>query len=119
MNAKDLILYRRIESFEHYYKRCSLATDYILTKQSPNDTVLIVAHAANLDSNTRALLNGSAITLEHLKELVKTVAYCGLLAIEHDPVQNKWLHSEPFILPLTHSRNFQFDPRTFSELYRN
>lgn len=112
----DLKFKQRGESLEVFYQRNHRVTDYAVKRSSEN--TLIVAHAANLETNSRLLLEGQPMNLRSMRELMEKVPYASLLALEKNEYLGKWILAKPFCLPLTHSRNFQFDSRIFAELYR-
>lgn len=73
---------------------------------------LIVAHAANLETNSRIMIGGEPLEERGVAERMAKIPYASLLAIEKND-KGKWEVAKPFVLPLTHSRNFQFDSRIF------
>lgn len=107
----------RGETLVTFYERSHRVSDYAVRRSSEN--TLLVAHAANLETNSRLLLDGQPTTLENIRELVRKVPYASLIALEKNEYFGKWSYAKPFILPLTHSRNFQFDSRTFTYLHQS
>lgn len=112
----DLKYKQRGESLEVFYQRNHRVSDYAVKRSSEN--TLIVAHAANLETNSRLLLEGQPLNLRNLRELMEKVPYASLLALEKNEYLGKWLVAKPLVLPLTHSRNFQFDSRIFADQYQ-
>lgn len=111
-----MIRRQRAESLNDFYIRNSRVSE-LAVKQSTENS-LIVAHAANLETNSRLLLGGIPMCLRALRELMEKIPYACLLALEKNEYLGKWMVSKPIVLPLTHSRNFQFDSRMFAELHR-
>lgn len=107
----------RHESLEQFYDRNHRVSEQSVRLTSGN--VLIVGHAANLETNSRLLLNGNPMALTNLKELMSKIPYASLLVLEKNERRGEWFISTTSSLPLAHSRNFQFDPRIFAELYRS
>lgn len=112
----DLKYKQRGESLEVFYQRNHRVSDYAVKRSSEN--TLIVAHAANLETNSRLLLEGQPLNLRNMRELMEKVPYASLLALEKNEYLGKWLVAKPLVLPLTHSRNFQFDSRIFADQYQ-
>lgn len=106
----------RRETLEEFYDRNNRISELSVKLTSGN--VLIVGHAANLETNSRLLLNGTTMALPNLKELMSKIPYASLLVLEKNEHRGHWCISTTSVLPLTHSRNFQFDPRIFAELHR-
>lgn len=106
----------RGENLSTFYERSHRVSDYAVKRSSEN--TLLVAHAANLETNSRILLGGTAAGLQQIREIVAKVPYVSLLALEKNEYLDKWVVAKPIVLPITHSRNFQFDSRTFSDLHR-
>lgn len=113
LECDDLKYKQRGESLETFYQRNHRVSDYAVKRSSEN--TLIVAHAANLETNSRLLLEGHPMNLRSMRELMEKVPYASLLALEKNEYLGKWTVAKPLILPLTHSRNFQFDSRIFAE----
>lgn len=103
------------ENLEAFYERNHRVSDHAVKLSSAN--ILIVAHAANLETNSRLLLRGRPMSLQSMRELVEKIPYTSLLPLEKCD-SGEWVIGKPLVLPLSHSRNFQFDTRIFSELHR-
>lgn len=116
ISCDDLSNKFRGETLHTFYERSHRVSDYAVKRSSEN--ILLVAHAANLDTNSRLLLEGTPTSLDNIRELVRKVPYASLLALEKNDFLGKWMVAKPLVLPLTHSRNFQFDSRTFADLHR-
>lgn len=108
---------QRSENLNDFYIRNSRVSEQAVKYSTENS--LIVAHAANLETNSRLLLDGIPMCLRALRELMEKIPYACLLALEKNENLDKWIVTRPIILPLTHSRNFQFDSRMFAELHRS
>lgn len=115
VSCEDLEKKYKGESLTKFYDRSHRVSDYAIRRSSEN--TLLVAHAANLETNSRLVLGGTAQSLDRIREIVSKVPYTSLLALEKNDYIGKWVIAKPFMLPLSHSRNFQFDTRTFSDLY--
>lgn len=116
INREDLNNKYRGETLHTFYERSHRVSDYAVRRSSEN--TLLVAHAANLETNSRLLLEGHPTSLENIREMVQKVPYVSLLALEKNEYLGKWMVAKPLVLPLTHSRNFQFDSRIFADLHR-
>lgn len=103
------------ETLHTFYERSYRVSDYAIKRSSEN--ILLVAHAANLETNSRQLIGGEPTSIEDIRDIVRKVPYASLLALEMNG--KKWVVAKPFVLPLTHSRNFQFDSRIFAQRRNN
>uniref|UniRef100_A0A5K3EJS1 Phosphoglycerate mutase family protein n=1 Tax=Mesocestoides corti TaxID=53468 RepID=A0A5K3EJS1_MESCO len=120
------------ESVSQFYARSTqLVKDILDQHQTTDANILVVGHAATLDSCTRGLLkkrfrsggggggngissNGAGGGMNDVEELHRrcaSVPYCGLLcAVEGG---RRWRLEEPPIPPFTHGQNIDFDWRQF------
>lgn len=119
LSYEDLKYKQRGENLDAFYQRNHRVSEYAVRRSSEN--ILIVAHAANLETNSRLLLDGldgRPMSLRNIRELMEKIPYASLLALEKNEYLGKWVVAKPIVLPLTHSRNFQFDSRVFADLHR-
>lgn len=116
MSYEDLKYKQRGENLDTFYQRNHRVSDYAVKRSSEN--ILIVAHAANLETNSRLLLEGRPMALRNIRELMEKIPYASILALEKNEYLGKWVVAKSIVLPLTHSRNFQFDSRVFADLHR-
>lgn len=102
------------ESIEQYYVRSFYVAQNLLKKTaSEGGNVLLVGHAATLDTCTRQLTGRTPRSASDLVQLVHKIPYCGLcVAQEPATVESSWTLVAPPILPLTHSANTRFDWRS-------
>nr|VZI45195.1 unnamed protein product [Spirometra erinaceieuropaei] len=111
------------ETVTHYYERSEMLVNAILEQHKAKDSsILIVAHAASLDTCTRGLLrkrlrsggggggSGGMNDVEELHRRCLCVPYCGMLvAVEG----KRWHLQEPPIPCLSYKENSDFDWRQF------
>ncbi|VDD79950.1 unnamed protein product [Mesocestoides corti] len=99
------------ESVSQFYARSTqLVKDILDQHQTTDANILVVGHAATLDSCTRGLLKKRFRSGE-LHRRCASVPYCGLLcAVEGG---RRWRLEEPPIPPFTHGQNIDFDWRQF------
>uniref|UniRef100_A0A0V0JB18 Ubiquitin-associated and SH3 domain-containing protein B n=1 Tax=Schistocephalus solidus TaxID=70667 RepID=A0A0V0JB18_SCHSO len=109
------------ETVSNYYERSEMLVNAILEQHKAKDSsILIVAHAASLDTCTRSLLrkrlhsggscSGGMNDVEDLHRRCVCVPYCGMLvAVEG----KRWHLQEPPIPCLSYKENSDFDWRQF------
>lgn len=118
------------ESCEQYYTRNFFVTQCILqaTEEYGGD-VLLVAHAATLDTCTRQITGESSRPLAEMMNIVRKIPYCSMSAIEevrNDVIESgggsvkrgsrlagaqnvTWRKITPPVAPLTHSSNARYE----------
>lgn len=109
ISSDNLQKHYKNESILDFYHRNHLVSDYA-DKLLKN--CLIVAHAANLETNSRILLGGKPHRVEKIREITAHIPYCSLLTLEKTK-SHRWYVAGSSVYPLTHSRNFHFDWRVF------
>lgn len=72
--------------------------------------MLLVGHAATLDTCTRQLTGRTPRSAADLVQLVHKIPYCGLCVAQES--EGGWSLVAPPTLPLTHSANTRFDWRS-------
>lgn len=104
------ILAGESETLEDYYKRSHSVTKAILSNTSGN--VLIVAHAASLDTCIREI-TGETLprTPNDFLKLIRGIPYCGVSMIQQES-DLTWVLTKPPIRTLQHSSNQRYDWRT-------
>lgn len=108
----DLEYKHKGETIEDFYNRNHMVTEHVTKLTSQH--ILLVGHAANLETNSRMLLGSKPLNINDIKELMTHIPYASLLTLEKNDDSN-WYIPKPFVLPITHSRNFNFDWRRFQE----
>lgn len=108
--------YKR-ENAAEFYERNNLVTEHVTKLTSKN--ILLVAHAANIETNSRLLLGGQCLTINEMCKLMPNVSYASLLTVEKNDESNRWQIANSNVFPMSHSRNFQFDWRTFQQIYES
>lgn len=108
-----------VEDLGSLYLRQNQVTQRVVDKMKNNDLnhVLIVAHACNFETNTRFLFDEPPLQMANMKKLMATIPYASVLSLDYNERRKGWYIGRPFMLPLTQSRNFQFDQREFSTLH--
>lgn len=101
------------EGIDEFYARNHLVTEHVTKLTSKN--ILLVGHAANLDTNSRLLLGGQSLALSEVCKLMTNVSYASLLTVEKN--DDQWQIANSNVYPISHSRNFHFDWRPFQEQY--
>lgn len=109
ITAENLQKHHRSESICDFYHRNHMLSEYIDKRIHTN--ALIVAHAANLETNSRILLGGKPHRVEKIREITTHIPYCSMLTLEK--TKNRWNVAGSMVYPITHSRNFHFDWRVF------
>lgn len=107
------ILAGETETLEDYYKRSHEVTKTILNRTTGN--VLIVAHAASLDTCTREL-TGEVLPRapNDFLKMIRGIPYCGVSMIQQESSDQSspWVLTKPPIRTLQHSSNQRYDWRT-------
>lgn len=98
------------ESLQEFYERNHLVTDHSTKLTSKN--ILLVAHAANIETNSRLLVGGGVRTMGEIAKLMSKVSYASLLALEKVNGE-RWQIVASNVHPISHNKNFQFDWRNF------
>ncbi|XP_071547941.1 ecdysteroid-phosphate phosphatase isoform X5 [Panulirus ornatus] len=99
------------ESCEQYYGRNAyVAQSIINTTQSQGGTVLLVGHAATLDTCTRQLVGGAPRSAHEMTSIIKKIPYCSF-AFAAQESTGTWSLEEPPFPPVTHSANMRYDWR--------
>ncbi|XP_050735772.1 protein UBASH3A homolog isoform X4 [Eriocheir sinensis] len=102
------------ESCEQYYGRNAYVTQSIInTTQALGGTVLLVGHAATLDTCTRQLVGGSPRSAHEMTSIIKKVPYCSF-AFAAQENSGSWSLQEPPFPPTTHSSNMRYDWRVMT-----
>ncbi|KAH7945652.1 hypothetical protein HPB49_013562 [Dermacentor silvarum] len=112
------------ESVDQYYMRSFYVAQNVLKRTAPEGgNVLLVGHAATLETCTRQLTGRKPRSATELVQLVHKIPYCGLCVAQEVPNCGPqataegaaggtgWALVAPPIPPLTHSANTRFDWR--------
>ncbi|KAG8238679.1 hypothetical protein J437_LFUL018641 [Ladona fulva] len=110
------------ETAEEFYERCHFVMKKIVEdtgKGGKGGNVLVVAHAANLDTCTRQLTGSLPRSSDEMRRFCQRVPYCSVAMVSEIVPQSvgdgkrteesSWKLSEPPFPPLTHSPNLRFD----------
>ncbi len=107
------------ESCSEFYTRNYFVAQCVLqSREAVGGDVLLVAHAASLDTCTRQLTGESPRPAQELLQIVRRIPYCGLAVAEEADVgstgatskrRSSWRLVDPPVPPLTHSGNSRFD----------
>lgn len=100
------------ETLQEFYERNHLVTDHSTKLTSKN--ILLVAHAANIETNSRLLVGGGVRTMGEIAKLMAKVSYASLLALEKMNGE-RWQIVASNVHPISHNKNFQFDWRHFAD----
>ncbi|XP_071547938.1 ecdysteroid-phosphate phosphatase isoform X2 [Panulirus ornatus] len=99
------------ESCEQYYGRNAyVAQSIINTTQSQGGTVLLVGHAATLDTCTRQLVGGAPRSAHEMTSIIKKVPY-GCTAMMGEVASGHWTLFPPPVFPATYAGIMEFDWR--------
>ncbi|XP_069957026.1 ecdysteroid-phosphate phosphatase-like isoform X3 [Cherax quadricarinatus] len=99
------------ESCEQYYGRNTYVTQSIInTTQSQGGTVLLVGHAATLDTCTRQLVGGTPRSAHEMTTIIKKVPY-GCTAMMGEVASGHWTLLPPPVFPATYSGIMEYDWR--------
>lgn len=101
------LLKRQNESSEDYYDRSHLVSTTVLAGTTGN--VLLVGHAASLDTCTRQLTGNPARNEREVCKMVHKIPYCGISTAEESPLTKQWTLVKPPILTLQHTGNQRYD----------
>lgn len=98
------------ESLKDYYARSYRVTKHAVdqTRLQGGGNVMLVAHAASLEMNTRTMLGKPTRDYSSLSRIMNSTPYCSMAAIE-ETAANKWQLVEPPCMPITHMSNPEFD----------
>ncbi|KAL1460797.1 hypothetical protein WDU94_012743 [Cyamophila willieti] len=97
----------RSETCEQFYIRNQQLTETIISNTGVGN-MLLVGHAATLDTCSRQLLGAPPRTSQDMTKLLKNIPYCSLCTLELD-VNDRWNLIDTPAPPLTHSNNHRFD----------
>ena len=98
------------EMCEQYYNRSNLVTSSILADtKNQGGTVLLVAHAASLDTCIKQLVGGLPRNSAAMTQLVLKVPYCAVAAAQESSSEGVWAVAEPPFRSPTHSSNHSYD----------
>lgn len=104
------------ETAEEFYTRNSNVLNEII--QTTTGNVLIVAHAATLDTCTRQLVGEPPRSSYELGKIIHKIPYCSLVNIEEsesytgettEDNKSHWTLIEPICPSVTHNKNIRFD----------
>lgn len=101
------------ESLQEFYERNHLVTEHSTKLTCKN--ILLVAHAANIETNSRLMVGGSVRTMAEIAKLMSNVPYASLLALEKINDEH-WQIVASNVHPISHNKNFQFDWRNFVDV---
>ncbi|KAK4288062.1 hypothetical protein Pmani_038884 [Petrolisthes manimaculis] len=102
------------ESCEQYYARNAYVTQSIINNtQAQGGSVLLVGHAATLDTCTRQLVGGAPRSAQEMTTLIKKIPYCSFAFAGQDTT-GSWSLQEPPFPPVTHSGNMRYDWRSMT-----
>ncbi|XP_045594027.1 ecdysteroid-phosphate phosphatase isoform X2 [Procambarus clarkii] len=98
------------ESCEQYYGRNAYVTQSIInTTQAQGGTVLLVGHAATLDTCTRQLVGGTPRSAHEMTAIIKKIPYCSTSAVLEWP-SGHWSLVQP-VLPVSNTGQAHYDWR--------
>uniref|UniRef100_A0A8D8YBZ9 Ecdysteroid-phosphate phosphatase n=3 Tax=Cacopsylla melanoneura TaxID=428564 RepID=A0A8D8YBZ9_9HEMI len=97
----------RSETCEQFYIRNQQLTETIISNTGVGN-ILLVGHAATLDTCSRQLLGAPPRTSQDMTKLLKNIPYCSLCTLELD-TNDRWNLIDTPAPPLTHSNNHRFD----------
>ncbi|XP_046402708.1 protein UBASH3A homolog isoform X2 [Ischnura elegans] len=116
---------QRKETVENFYERCHFVIRKALedtARDGGSGNLLVVAHAANLDTCTRQLVGLAPRPTHDMRRLCQKVPYCSVAMVQEVPdvdmniemrdheLEGKvWRLCEPPFPPVTHSSNIRFD----------
>lgn len=104
------------ESLPEFYDRNHLVTEHSTKLTSKN--ILLVAHAANIETNSRLVVGGGVRTMGQIAKLMAKVPYASLMALEKVDGE-RWQIVASNVHPISHNKNFQFDWRHFVDANRD
>ncbi|XP_071453820.1 ecdysteroid-phosphate phosphatase [Hetaerina americana] len=120
---------QRKETVENFYERCHFVIRKALedtAREGCTGDLLVVAHAANLDTCTRQLVGLMPRPSHDMRRLCQKVPYCSVAMVQEVPdlgilneleaemrdqkeEEKVWKLCEPPFPPVTHSPNIRFD----------
>ncbi|CAL4123983.1 unnamed protein product, partial [Meganyctiphanes norvegica] len=97
------------ESCEQYYGRNFYVTKSLINNtQKQGGNILLVGHAATLDTCTRQLIGKSPRSAHEMTSILKKIPYCSFSIAAQDSLGN-WKLQEPPFPSVTHSSNMRYD----------
>ncbi|XP_066944432.1 ecdysteroid-phosphate phosphatase isoform X5 [Macrobrachium rosenbergii] len=98
------------ESCEQYYGRNAYVTQSIInTTQAQGGTILLVGHAATLDTCTRQLVGGAPRSAHEMTNIIKKIPYCSTsMAVEWP--DGHWSLAQP-VMPVSNTGQAHYDWR--------
>ncbi|XP_059474408.1 ecdysteroid-phosphate phosphatase [Neocloeon triangulifer] len=114
-NYKPIVSFEELsenrESCEQFYIRSFYLTQNVIKNTADmGGNVLLVGHAATLDTCTRQILGGSPLTSQEMRGLIQKIPYCSTALLEQED-DNQWRLKDTPFPPVTHSSNIRFDWR--------
>ncbi|XP_065332675.1 ecdysteroid-phosphate phosphatase isoform X2 [Cloeon dipterum] len=104
------------ESCEQYYIRSYFFTEKVIKDTSEKGgNVLLVGHAATLDTCSRQVMGGSPLAVQEMQGMLKKIPYCSTTMMEHGE-DNQWRLKDTPFPPITHSNNIRFDWRILQSI---
>lgn len=116
VTVADLSMRYKNETIEEFYERNHLISEHATKLTSKN--ILLVGHAANIETNSRLLLGSVPRPINDIAKLMSKVPYASLLAMER-LVDGQWKIVPPNVLPISHTKNFQFEWQEFLDIETN
>lgn len=93
------------ETIEKYYERNYNATKTLIDKtKTQGGNILIVGHAASLDTCTRQLIGKSPLSGEEMLPMLREIPYCSVAMAYQDNL-GKWMLEEPPFPSITNTSN--------------
>merc|ERR1712106_675329 len=97
------------ESCEQYYGRNFYVTKSLINNtQKQGGNILLVGHAATLDTCTRQLIGKSPRSAHEMTSILKKIPYCSFSIASQDSL-GSWKLQEPPFPSVTHSSNMRYD----------
>lgn len=116
VTVADLSSRYKNETIQEFYERNHMASEFATKLTSKN--VLLVGHAANIETNSRLLLGHAPRPINEIAKLMSKVSYVSLLALERLS-DGQWKIVAPNVLPISHTKNFQFEWQEFLDADAN
>ncbi|KAF4521815.1 hypothetical protein B566_EDAN012472 [Ephemera danica] len=105
----------RRESCEQFYMRSFyLAQSVLKSTEDIGGNILLVGHAATLDSCSRQLVGGTPRTSQEMRSIITKIPYCSTALVQVDD-DSKWRLKEPSFPPITHCSVVRFDWRVMQD----
>lgn len=82
--------------------------NFIFSYFTAKGNILIIGHAATLDSCSRELTGNPPRTHSEMNKVMQKVPYCSLVVVEQDS-NDQWRLTDPPCYPVTHTKNPRFD----------